>query len=156
MKTFRNPNFNIYIRYWFKIIKNIYDKYVTLMKKNSVMYRVFQNKTTFFPFFLSTNDPIIYLKFWYLNSNFFSYITSYICFSTPELNQFYICSLFIWLIYHVLSVFKWSIYFNGVNSTLWVLSMQFYCENFILTLESCVVLILPTWVHTVVNLHLIF
>ena len=58
MKTFTKPNCNLCMQECLTILKNLRDKHVTVMKKNSDIYGACQHKTTFHRFFLSTDDPI--------------------------------------------------------------------------------------------------
>ena len=58
MKTCTKPNYNLYMEERLKILKNICDKRVMVMKKNSKIYGPCQSKTTFCQFCLSTYDPV--------------------------------------------------------------------------------------------------
>ena len=59
MKTFTTPNFNICMEKRLTIPKNVRDKRVMVMNKNSEIYGAFRHKTTFHQFFLSTDYPIL-------------------------------------------------------------------------------------------------
>ena len=58
MKTFTKPNCNLCMEEPLIILKNIRDKHVTVMNKNSDIYWACLNKTTFHSFLLSTDDPV--------------------------------------------------------------------------------------------------
>ena len=58
MKKITKSNYNLCIEERLTIIKNLRDKRVTIMKKNSEIYGACRHKTTFHPFFLSTDDPV--------------------------------------------------------------------------------------------------
>ena len=58
MKTFTKPNCNLCMQERLTILKNLRDKRITVMNKNSEIYGACQNKTTFCQFFLSTDDPV--------------------------------------------------------------------------------------------------
>ena len=58
MKTFTIPNCNLCMQERLTILKNLSDKRVTVMSKNSEIYGAFRKKTTFHQFFLSTDDPV--------------------------------------------------------------------------------------------------
>ena len=58
MKTFTKTNCNLCIQERLTILKNLRDKRVTVMNKNSEIYGAFRHKTTFRRFFLSTSDPV--------------------------------------------------------------------------------------------------
>ena len=58
MKTVTKPNCNLCIEERLTILKNICEKCVTIMNKNSEIYGAFRHKTTFYQFFLSTDDPV--------------------------------------------------------------------------------------------------
>ena len=58
MKTFTKPNCNLCMEERLTILKNICDKRVTIMNKNSEIYGACRHKTTFSRFCLSTDDPV--------------------------------------------------------------------------------------------------
>ena len=58
MKTFTKPNYNLCMEEHLTLLKNLRDKRVTVMDKNSKIYEACQQKTTFLQFCLSTDDPI--------------------------------------------------------------------------------------------------
>ena len=58
MKTFTKTNCNLCIQERLKILKNLRDKRVTVMNKNSEIYGACRHKTTFRRFCLSTSDPV--------------------------------------------------------------------------------------------------
>ena len=58
MKTFTKPNCNICMVKRLTIIKNLRDKRVTVMNKNSDIYGACRHKTTFRQFFLRSYDPV--------------------------------------------------------------------------------------------------
>ena len=58
MKTFTKPNCNLCMEERLTILKNIRDKHVTIMSKNSEIYGSCRDKTVFHRFCLSTDDPI--------------------------------------------------------------------------------------------------
>ena len=58
MKTFTKPNCNLFIEELLTILKKLCDKCVTIMNKNSEIYGACRHKTTFYQFFLSTDDPV--------------------------------------------------------------------------------------------------
>ena len=58
METFTKPNFNLCMEERLTIIKNLHDKCVTNMNKNSDIYGACRHKTTFHQFCLSTDDPV--------------------------------------------------------------------------------------------------
>ena len=59
MKTFTKYNCNLCMEERLTILKNLLDKYVTVMNNNLEIYRACRNKTTFHPFLLSTDDLIL-------------------------------------------------------------------------------------------------
>ena len=58
MKTFTKPNCNLCIQERLKILKKLRDKRVTVVNKNSEIYRACRYKMTFHRFCLSTDDPV--------------------------------------------------------------------------------------------------
>ena len=58
MKTFTYPNCNIFMEERLTTLKNICDKRVTVMNKNSEIYGAFRHKTTFRQFWLRTDDTV--------------------------------------------------------------------------------------------------
>ena len=58
MNKFKKPNCNLCTEESLTIIKKLCDKRVTIIKVNSEIYGVFWHKTTFYEFFLSTDDPV--------------------------------------------------------------------------------------------------
>ena len=58
MKTFTIPNCNLCMKKRLMILKNLRDKRVTVMNKNSEIYEACRHKTTFRRFFLSSDDPV--------------------------------------------------------------------------------------------------
>ena len=58
MKTFTKPNCNLCMEERLTILKNLRDKRVTFMSKNSDIYGACRQKTTFRRFCLSTDDPV--------------------------------------------------------------------------------------------------
>ena len=58
MKTFMKPNCNLCMQERLTILKNIRDKRVTVMNKNSDIYGACRHKTTFHQFCLITDDPV--------------------------------------------------------------------------------------------------
>ena len=58
METITKSNCNLFIEECLKILKKIRDKCVTIMNKNLKIYGACRHKTTFYPFFLSTDDPL--------------------------------------------------------------------------------------------------
>ena len=58
MKTFTKPNCNLCMQERLTILKELRDKCVTVMNKNSEIYGAYQHKTTFHRFCLSTDDPV--------------------------------------------------------------------------------------------------
>ena len=58
MKTFTKPNFNLCMQECLTILKNLRDKCVTVMNKNSEICGACRHKTTFHRFCLSTDDPV--------------------------------------------------------------------------------------------------
>ena len=63
-KTFTKPNWNLFIEERLTTLKNLHDKCVTIMNKNSEIYGAYRHKTTFYQFFLSTDDPIFVFNRW--------------------------------------------------------------------------------------------
>ena len=59
MKTFAKPNCNLCMGERLMILKQLRDKHVTLVNKNSEIYGACQHKTTFHPLRLSTDYPFI-------------------------------------------------------------------------------------------------
>ena len=56
------------------ILKNLREKRVTVMNKNSDIYEAFRHKMTFHRFFLSTDDPVFNIwKGWAVKGLFKSY-----------------------------------------------------------------------------------
>ena len=62
MKTFTKPNCNLFTEERLTILKEIRDKCITIMNKNSEIYKACRHKTTFYQFFLSTDDPMFVCK----------------------------------------------------------------------------------------------
>ena len=58
MKKFTKQNCNLCMEEHLTTLKNIRDKRVTIMNNNSEIYGAFRHKTTFYQFFLSTDDPV--------------------------------------------------------------------------------------------------
>ena len=58
MKTFTKPNYNLCMQERLTIPKNLRDKHVTFMNKNSEIYGACWHKTTFYRFFLSPNATV--------------------------------------------------------------------------------------------------
>ena len=58
MKTFTEPNCNIFMQEHLTILKKLCDKRVTVINKNSEIYGAWQHKRNFRRFFLSTDDPV--------------------------------------------------------------------------------------------------
>ena len=58
MIFFTKPNCNLCMQERLTILKNLRDKHVTVMNKNSEIYGDCRHKTTFHQFFLSTDDPV--------------------------------------------------------------------------------------------------
>ena len=58
IKTFMKPNCNLFIEERLTSLKKISDKCVTIMNKNLEIYGSYQHKTTFYKYFLSTDDPV--------------------------------------------------------------------------------------------------
>ena len=58
MKKFTKPNCNICMQESLTILKNLREKRVTVMNKNSEIYGSCRHKTTLHRFFLSTDDPV--------------------------------------------------------------------------------------------------
>ena len=58
MKTFTKHNFNLCMEERLTILKNIRDKRVTVINKNSEIYRASRHNMTFHEFCLSTNDSV--------------------------------------------------------------------------------------------------
>ena len=58
MKNFTKPNCNLCIEERLTILKNLRDKRVTIMNRNSEIYGVYRHKMTFHLFCLSTDDPV--------------------------------------------------------------------------------------------------
>ena len=58
MKTFTKPNCNICMQERLTIMKNLRDKRVTVMNKNSKIYGACRYKTISYRFCLSTDDPV--------------------------------------------------------------------------------------------------
>ena len=58
MKTFTNPNCNIYMEKHLTIPKKLRDKCVTIMKNHLEIYGACRQKPIFHQFFLSTDYPI--------------------------------------------------------------------------------------------------
>ena len=59
LKKFTKSNCNLFIEERLTILKNIREKCVTIMNKNLEIYGACRHKTTFYYFFLSTDDPVI-------------------------------------------------------------------------------------------------
>ena len=59
IKTFTKPNCNICMEELLTTLKNLRDKRVTIMNKNSEIYGACQHKTCFQIFCLSTDDPVL-------------------------------------------------------------------------------------------------
>ena len=59
MKKITKPNFNLCMQERLTTLKNLRDKRVTIMKKNSDIYGACRHKMTFHRFFLITDDPIV-------------------------------------------------------------------------------------------------
>ena len=59
MKTFTKSNCNLCMDGRLTILKKLRDKDVTVMNKDSEIYRAYWNKTTFHRFLLSTNDTVL-------------------------------------------------------------------------------------------------
>ena len=59
MKTFMKPNCSLFMGELLTILKILCDKCVMVMNNNLEMYRACRNKTTFYLFFLSTDDTIL-------------------------------------------------------------------------------------------------
>ena len=60
MKTFTKPNCNLCMEERLTILKKLRDKRVTIMNKNLEIYGACQHKTTFYQFFISTDDSVFY------------------------------------------------------------------------------------------------
>ena len=74
MKIFTKPNCNLCMRERVTILKNLCDKRVTVMNKNSEIYGAYRHKTTFHQFYLSTGDPVFNgWKGWEVKGLFKSY-----------------------------------------------------------------------------------
>ena len=58
MRKFMKPNCNLCMEEHLTIRKNICEKHVKIMNKNSDIYWACWQKTTFHPFCLSTDDPV--------------------------------------------------------------------------------------------------
>ena len=58
MKKITKPNCNLCMEERLTILKNLRDKCVTIMNKNSDIYGACRHKTAFHQFFLSTDDPV--------------------------------------------------------------------------------------------------
>ena len=58
MKKSTKPNCNLFMQERLTILKNLWDKRVTVMNKNSEIYGACRHKMTFRRFFLSTDDPV--------------------------------------------------------------------------------------------------
>ena len=58
MKTFMKHNCNLCMEERLTILKNLRDKRVTIMNKNSKIYGACRHKTAFHRFCLSTDDPV--------------------------------------------------------------------------------------------------
>ena len=58
MKTFTKPKCNLCMQERLTILKNLREKRVTVMNKNSDIYEAFRHKMTVHRFFLSTDDPV--------------------------------------------------------------------------------------------------
>ena len=58
MKKITKPNYNLYMEERLTILKNLRDKRVTIMNKNSEIYWALRHKTTFHRFILSTDDTV--------------------------------------------------------------------------------------------------
>ena len=54
----KKPNYNLCTEELLTILKNIHEKYATLINKNSEIYRACRHKTTFNHFLLSTDDTV--------------------------------------------------------------------------------------------------
>ena len=59
MKKFTKPNCKLCMEELLTILKQLRDKRVTIMNKNSEIYGACRHKTIFRPFFLSTYDPVL-------------------------------------------------------------------------------------------------
>ena len=59
METFTKPNCNLCIEECLTILKNLCEKCVTVMNKDSEIYGACRHKTTFHRFLLSTDDPVL-------------------------------------------------------------------------------------------------
>ena len=57
-ETYTKPNCNLCMQERLTILKNLHDKRVTVMNKNSEIYGACRHKTTFRQFCLSTDDPV--------------------------------------------------------------------------------------------------
>ena len=73
MKTFTIPNCNLCMKKRLLILKNLRDKRVTVMNKNSEIYEACRHKTTFRRFFLSSDDPVFNRWKGYTVKRFFNY-----------------------------------------------------------------------------------
>ena len=58
MKKFTKPNCNTCMKKRLTILKNLCEKRVTVMNKNSDIYGACRHKTTFRQFFLRSYDPV--------------------------------------------------------------------------------------------------
>ena len=58
MKKFTKPNCNLCMKERLTILKNLCDKRVTVMNKNSEIYGACRHKTTHHQFCLRTDDPV--------------------------------------------------------------------------------------------------
>ena len=58
MKTFTKPSCNLFMEELLTILKNLRDKRITSMNKNSKIYGACQHKMAFHRFCLSTDDPV--------------------------------------------------------------------------------------------------
>ena len=59
MKTFTKPNCNLCMEERLTILKKLRDKRVTIINKNLEIYGNYGHKTTFYQFFLSTDDLVL-------------------------------------------------------------------------------------------------
>ena len=57
IKKLTKPNFKLCIEERLTILKKLRDKHVTIVNKNLEMYEACRDKTTFYRFFLSTDEP---------------------------------------------------------------------------------------------------
>ena len=58
MKTFTKPSYNLCMEECLTILKILREKHFIIMNKNLEIYRSCRHKTTFYQFFLSTDDPV--------------------------------------------------------------------------------------------------